>query len=141
MTFSAETKELIAASQGQDLTLQKMAEIAEKAGDQIRELDFAIFKAIGGIPWEEAYRRAQEPCGAPPDVAEREAVYSAPQYTGFIDAALLLVPDGVEWAIYRNKDGTFTGECEYYAVSGKTAPTALVAAALIYRSEEMAPST
>lgn len=56
-----------------------------------REVDAEIFQLLGGSDWDEAYMRAQEPCGCPHELAVSTARerYS-PRYTASLDATVAL---------------------------------------------------
>lgn len=71
--------------------LRALIERVEKLGGPDREVDGEIFYAVAGSEWEEAYRRAQEPCGCPHDMAVEVAKSRyAPRFTASLDAAIAL---------------------------------------------------
>jgi hypothetical protein len=121
--------------------LLELAERCEKATRPDRELDIDICLATRQYS-ERAlshWRHMQPKGSAERSVREFLSDRLSTSYTGSIDAARTLVPDGCDWAIYKSNDG-YTGECSEYAMSAKMPGAALSGAALIYLAEESALS-
>jgi hypothetical protein len=62
----------------------------EEAEAGSRELDREIAKLIDKAEWDKCANWASMPCGAPPDVIDRDALRWLPAYTTSIDGALAL---------------------------------------------------
>ena len=62
----------------------------EEAEEGSRELDRDISKLIDKAEWAKCANWASMPCGASPDVIDRDALRWLPDYTTSLDAALAL---------------------------------------------------
>lgn len=126
-------------------TLLDLADRCERE-EGSRELDGDIFEAVGGSAWKKAYLRAQEPCGAPHDIAVAGARRYAPDFTSSLDAAVTLVPTGARFAleygppediaatVYPNWDeNPYNKECAF----ATSLVLALCAASLRSRAQEV----
>ena len=72
------------------MTSPDLIERLEKAEGPVRQIDREIAKAIDPTVWKRATNWASMPCGAPPDIIERDAIRWVPAYTTSLDAALAL---------------------------------------------------
>jgi hypothetical protein len=87
-----------------------LIERLEQASGPDRELDVAIFREIGApVPFQFAnklfaltYDEAEQCYFAP--AGDMRVRYEPPAYTASIDAALTLVPEGMEWHV-GHEDG------------------------------------
>ena len=134
--------------------LQSILDRVREATGPDRELSRDIWQALDTPEWQEAYIRAQEPCGCPHDQAVEYAIRYLDDVTASIDAALALtervLPDTEDrnhtvsvWSgkspaariFYHQREdaaegGWAIGALNQWEVRGPTVPLAILSATL-----------
>lgn len=78
----------------------------EKAKGPSRALDRAIADLVFDLEWRPYGPRARKLWGFPrgAEFAKFHSEESVPRYTSYIDEALWLVPEGLEWQVHSNAE-------------------------------------